>query len=85
MPRAFERHTSPGLGLPALRRMGDCLGEDEAGLIGEELLMGYRHRGLRVERAPASHRCELVSVEKRLHLLSRHHAMVLAVAPAAWR
>lgn len=65
--------------------MGDCLGKDQAGLIEEELLMRYGYRGLRVERAPASHRSEVVAVEKGLHLLDRHHAMVLAVPPAAGR
>lgn len=83
MPRAFEGDTSPGLCVAAPRGMGNVLRDGQARMLEEQVQMRDWDRRIREQWALASYRREVLTVEQQLHLVGRHHAVMLSVGSAA--
>jgi len=85
MPRTVNGGTGPGFGLTVHRGMRKHLREEQLRPIESECLMGDRANGFREQRTLAWNCSEVLSGEKCLQFLNRHHAMVLPVHSAARR
>jgi hypothetical protein len=86
MPRTFHFNERPRFSLPSLRSMRQEFGELEGCLIDVKgLVRNWTYR-LWKQWAFGGYWGKVGSVEKRLHCLHGHHAMVFSVHPAAsWK